>query len=466
MPFFPNSARRAPFGAVVPALLLSFAALGCQTAEPGILSPFVTGSLGLNLPPEPPPPRVDRVSLAFTSFLPDGQVNVWLYVQGANIDPKSRVLVDGEDQPTMPHKAMNNDFMGVKPEVLAFPVFDYMALIAGPGPRAGGSSINVAIRDGQGRQTDAVEYVLPSDPFTLDSDGDDLPDVWETAGIDFDGPGGPCDFVDLPALGADPFRPDIFVEVDVMDGVKFPPDDDTWKATKAAFDAAPILNPRSKAGIGLHIDDSSRSTPVASALYVKFEGKPPSSSPSDELVWFYDVKAEHFDNASRGRIFHYCLWAKKLSGGGSGKSDVARNSAGTDFVGPGDDFVVTLDGFSSNYDSIRTRAETFMHELGHDLMQKHGGADHDQYTPQYHSVMNYSWQLRTGRDSEFRIKNPIDGDPFYYGSFAAEEDAAGNLPASFDRTRIDFSEGMSSEDFANWNALVYSGPRQNGQWGD
>lgn len=54
-----------------------------------------------------------------------------------------------------------------------------------------------------------------SNPETLlDTDGDGLPDVWEKEGLDYDGDG-KID-VDLPAMGADPNIPDIFVEVDWM----------------------------------------------------------------------------------------------------------------------------------------------------------------------------------------------------------------------------------------------------------
>jgi hypothetical protein len=34
-----------------------------------------------------------------------------------------------------------------------------------------------------------------------------------------------------------------------------------------------------------------------------------------------------------------------------------------------------------------------MHELGHTLRLRHGGTDHLQYKPNYHSEMNYTWQV-------------------------------------------------------------------------
>ena len=40
----------------------------------------------------------------------------------------------------------------------------------------------------------------------LDSDGDGLPDEWERHGVTIDAGAGPR-FIDLPAMGADPMRP-------------------------------------------------------------------------------------------------------------------------------------------------------------------------------------------------------------------------------------------------------------------
>ena len=49
-----------------------------------------------------------------------------------------------------------------------------------------------------------------------DSDGDALPDKWETDGVDVDGDG--TVDLDLPAMGADPDHKDVFVEIDAMAG--------------------------------------------------------------------------------------------------------------------------------------------------------------------------------------------------------------------------------------------------------
>lgn len=51
-------------------------------------------------------------------------------------------------------------------------------------------------------------------PDTTYSDGDRLPDCWETTGIDWDGDGAVD--IDLPAMGADLIRADIFVEINCL----------------------------------------------------------------------------------------------------------------------------------------------------------------------------------------------------------------------------------------------------------
>jgi hypothetical protein len=123
--------------------------------------------------------------------------------------------------------------------------------------------------------------------------------------------------------------------------------------------------------------------------------------------------------------------------------------------------------------------------------------------------MSYAWQLRTGKTSQWRASNPIYC-PFYYGQNGAAE-VNGALPANAGAV-IDYSDGMGRDlneaslnetqgiynniavhwnadadttdtnvskdlnedgdsndvvrDFPNWFRLVFSGPRQNGEYGN
>ncbi len=58
----------------------------------------------------------------------------------------------------------------------------------------------------------------------------------------------------------------------------------------------------------------------------------------------------------------------------------------------GDDFVVTLGPLDAG--TPNEQAGTLMHELGHNLGLRHGGDTPNNNKPNYHSVMNYTWQLR------------------------------------------------------------------------
>src|SRR5437763_5016724 len=89
----------------------------------------------------------------------------------------------------------------------------------------------------------------------VDRDGDGLPDAWERDGVTIDGGAGPR-FIDLPAMGADPSRPDMFLQIDAMAD----PDHDQRPSAEAirlvveAFANAPYESPTGSTGIVLHVD--------------------------------------------------------------------------------------------------------------------------------------------------------------------------------------------------------------------
>ncbi|MDQ7029821.1 MAG: hypothetical protein Q9O62_08610 [Ardenticatenia bacterium] len=123
----------------------------------------------------------------------------------------------------------------------------------------------------------SVSGSLPGAP-SGDSDGDGLLDAWEICGVDGDGDG--IVDVDLPSMGADPYRQDLFVEADwfVEDSGKALVDQDGDGVPETArnhshapwlpslvnawneFNVAPVTNPPrpdgtpSSSGIALHVD--------------------------------------------------------------------------------------------------------------------------------------------------------------------------------------------------------------------
>ncbi|MEJ2157026.1 MAG: hypothetical protein P8X96_16960 [Desulfobacteraceae bacterium] len=437
-------------------------------------------------------PRLDRVSIVFADFQPVGQVNAWLYVQGANVDVGAAVFIDGSVVPTVAHKGIANDLLGVAPQDLNYPIYHYLALIAAPGPIAAGNTINVQIQNTDGVMSNTVQYVMPADAASLDSDGDDIPDEWEINGYDADGDG--VIDIDLNALGADPHRPDVFVEVDVMNALANPPGAAVWAAVTTAFANAPIINPTTDNGINISLDTSG-SVPFWQTVNL-------TGADTATFANFYTLKTANFDNDVRGRIYHYCIWANAHPSGWSGISDV-------DWVNGGDDLIVSFDDFPAGYQTVRSMAATFMHELGHNLNQKHGGVDHYNKNPVYSSVMSYSWQLRTGLTNATRVSRPVYA-PFYY-QFNSAVEINGAIPAGVTSVLPDYSEGMGRNlqednldeppglyntnaidwnqdgdntdngvvrdlntdgdttdaitDFPNWSNIIYKGPRMNGSYG-
>jgi hypothetical protein len=228
-----------------------------------------------------------------------------------------------------------------------------------------------------------------------DGDDDALPDEWETDGVDVDG-NGSID-LDLPGMGADPRRKDIFVELDFMPPHRFAPA--AGNQIAKAFADAPVTNPDGTTGITLHLDNGTNSVmnPRTGALWGSRSRQ--SSIPHQDALgsaaaagydWgpFDALKAAHFTFARR-TVFHYAISAHGHDGTRSG---IARDI-------PSSDLLVTLGagclaatGSDCTLDAT-DQAGTLMHELGHNLGLHHGGDDDLLNKPNYLSVMNYNFQL-------------------------------------------------------------------------
>jgi hypothetical protein len=450
-----------------------------------------------------PAPRIDAVTIVGAAFEPSG-VHTTLYVQGANLDVGATIWIKDAltaplaEIPTASHKALRNDWYGVSHKDLDYPIYHYSSSIAIAGVHPAGQKIWIVARNLGGAESAPFEYVLPDNPDTVDSDGDNLLDTWETNGYDAD-KDGTVD-VDLKALGADPYRRDMFLELDIMDDVKHPPDrDEQGKADNTVFDAlqqmfksAPIINLGDAPGINLVVDHSGKPCllkpgggEVCTFATTIFDigGQIPTQNEQDPFVTgvvrFSRLKDHSFKNAQLGEIYHYAIWAREQVNGLSGYSDKA------------DDFVISLDEFPPPYHTPRSKIEILAHEFGHDLSQRHGGAASEpNLKPNYLSVMSYAWALRTGVPNALRVAQATCL-PFYYASVGATE-VFGAVPSTVN-TVVDYSEGMGKlliraapaagssafcgstvdwttmdstfstvEDFANWRALVFEGPEKNG----
>jgi hypothetical protein len=276
----------------------------------------------------------------------------------------------------------------------------------------------------------------------VDTDGDGLADAWETGGIDYDeiDEDDPLDFV---LLVADPNHKDLFVEVDALAGPiggppTFAPDPAAITALKDAFDKAPnalVQNPDGNPGIALHLELDEVYIP-----HHTWDGdidNPPDGQ-VDHGGWRYFNRIKDNGYLSGGfgspserldpveldakrLVFRYAIFADRYSvlkkdgtvryptGRAEGTwSEVGPGGCYTDSkiltpIGGGNDLMVTLGKMKTAGGTPDEQAGTFMHELGHTLGLGHGGGDHVStgmeygqgninYKPNYHSVMNYTWQ--------------------------------------------------------------------------
>jgi hypothetical protein len=230
----------------------------------------------------------------------------------------------------------------------------------------------------------------------VDSDGDGLLDTWERDGLEVSG-----DFVNLPAMGANPQRKDLFVEADWMGPASAGAHSHKPSAVAIAligesFSNAPVSNPDGSTGITLHVDYGS-DAPIAWGNPTTFG----ALSHADQLThqdnlgtggnpysWtaFQAIKDVRL-TAGRLAVFHYNIWAHNLSTELGGTSGISRDISASDFI-------VSLGSWTGGTGTTNEQAGTFMHEFGHNLGLKHGGTDHTQWKPNYLSVMGYAFQTR------------------------------------------------------------------------
>ena len=258
-----------------------------------------------------------------------------------------------------------------------------------------------------------------------------IPNTWEMKGYDADGDG-KID-VNYPAMGANPLKKDLFVEMDYMPGL-LASEEELDRITEI-FAKLPIRNPNGTTGINIHLDAGS----ARSAKYNLGGGNEVAHEQLDSgLQRWREIRTKNMD-PNRESVFHYMIW---------GDSYGDRGSSGQGWVG-GRGFIVTVGprfwGKSATPD---VRVATFVHELGHNLGMDHGGTDGVNYKPNYMSIMNYRYQLR-GLDR-------ADGTKYFGYSTRAYKD--------LDETKLDEKTGFGRNAYGlyyngkpAWEAIDFNG---------
>jgi hypothetical protein len=209
-------------------------------------------------------------------------------------------------------------------------------------------------------------------PINPDSDHDALQDGWEVLGLRF-----PNDeFIDIPAIGANPRNKDIFVQCNYEQGTGAGPE--VWRY---------ITNLFKRRGITLHVSQNERS---AAASPIKAE----------QAASLKDASGIYYFPPKLNWIHHY-IYSSTISG---------RSSA---------DIYITIEAGQGG----RHHIYPITHELGHELSLGHGGRvgsnslirvgdylyydggwDITNLKPNYLSVMNY------GYNNSVLCFNPTTGE--------------------------------------------------------
>lgn len=265
-------------------------------------------------------------------------------------------------------------------------------------------------------------------PIALDDDGDALPNDWEINGVDVDGDG--TIDLDLPAMGADPNVPDLFIEVDWMEkeqscvwfycwgGKSFKPMQSAIDDVVAAFEDSPY------GPIRLHVDAGPASVmnPLTGTTWGSRSES--SSLPYSKVLGSYDgqsgyswaqfnaLQRDHF-SAARREVFHYAVYADRYQGDKTSSCPSGQCSSGISRGIPADAFIVSDGPWDEDGGFTRTQERgTFMHEFGHNLDLYHGGGPDgtSQGDPAYRSIMNYAYQLTGIGNSQ--LLDYSDGAPY------------------------------------------------------
>jgi len=231
----------------------------------------------------------------------------------------------------------------------------------------------------------------------------DLPNLLP---VDLNGDGDTTD----PGERTSPNRKDVFLEIDFMDCAAaggdcaagdthtHQPNATVTGAVVQAFANSGVNNPDGSTGITLHIDVSNV-IPHQNFLNINglcFAGGAGIGS-------FDAVKANPANfgpNNPRRFAFHYSLFTHQ-------QVSTSTSSGCGEF--PGNDFQVSMGGFTGSVGTIQQQAGTLMHEFGHNLNLGHGGGNSVNFKPNYLSIMSYRYQLSGIPPTDPDAAGPLTG---------------------------------------------------------
>lgn len=341
-----------------------------------------------------PAPRVDDITVSMFSIDANNRATMILMVHGANIDAGATILINNVDQTSYFSRLLRNQAMNATDAAtLGYPIFHYATVWCILSDQAPNSDLSVSVRNLNGNTSNDLSYHIAASMAVLDSDGDGLPDDWESHGYDANNDG--TIDVDLPTLGANPMRKDLFIEVDWMNAAA--PNNAIWADIETTFANAPILNSDGSQGIVIHIDRGAGTgggggTIIPYADAVRYD----NNTPNRNLTYanFRTIKQNNFD-ANRLNIYRYGIFAWD-NGHGAGSSGQAEEIWANDFF-------VTLGSWGADGQRTDFQAGTFMHELGHTLNLRHGGFEDTNSKDNYNSIMQYgnNWTTVAGQNNKF-----------------------------------------------------------------
>ena len=182
-------------------------------------------------------------------------------------------------------------------------------------------------------------------------------------------------------MGVSPVRNDLLLEYDWFDDSlncgahSHRPGTTALSRASLAFNNAPVNNPGSD-GVNLINDFGQGGVFTGGNLIVDANGVIDGGIHGTE---YQAHKSANFDSNRIG-YFHYVLLPHRFdtNSGSSGQAEL-----------PGDELIVSL----QCNNSARSVANTILHEVGHNLLLRHGGNIGCNYKPNYNSVMNYRYQF-------------------------------------------------------------------------